>query len=106
MFAIDHDSQQCIRTRHGNKCLLCNASDGILPPYMIQELKSVNRATILSTQILIPDMGQDIVPDIGPCIVPDTENLTEHNVITSSIINDVIVVDRPEHYENGFILKL
>ena len=156
-FAINHESKQCIRHQHGNKCILCDATRGILPLYMVREMEQINtpsarpqvvnpgpqvmnpRPQVMNPrpQVMNPrpqvgnakSMGQDTkhaktcmiqdpgqnprqmpdqrlaVPDqkIDPIQGPVSSGHGETNECT---VNDVFVVERPEHHVNGFTLRL
>ncbi|VBB18508.1 hypothetical protein YASMINEVIRUS_971, partial [Yasminevirus sp. GU-2018] len=44
-FMNDHNPGKCMRAQHGGKCILCDATRGVLPPLLARELEAV-RGTV------------------------------------------------------------
>jgi len=66
-FVTDHDTSKCLRTSYGGKCLLCDASLGIYPSIVENELQQNEpNSTTIQTMISMGDIAVNDIIAIEP----------------------------------------
>lgn len=90
-FVTEHNTNKCMRTQHGGRCLLCNATLGIYPPFianeMLPKIETHHTSTITMSELAINDI---IV--VEPLIKVSSSNSSAVKFPNSNASNQFVLV--------------